>query len=148
MSGPDEMGDLMRTRGRWFDEQASEADASKLVGSFPARSCYAAVASLRERLEPGGRVEGATAYHGFVLRAGIPIPIAHAFVVDGEGRVLETQAWRGEPGTLYYGIPLPHAQLETVGADFVVDWARNAAEEERREVVAAVTAAAKKEEAT
>ena len=38
MSGPDEMGDLMREHGRWFDEQASEADASKLVGSFPARA--------------------------------------------------------------------------------------------------------------
>jgi len=141
MSGPGEVGDLMRERGRWFDEQASEADASKLVGSFSARSCYGAVASLRERLEPGELLEGATAYHGFVLRPRIPIPIAHAFVVDGEGRVLETQAWRGEPGTLYYGIPLPHAQLKTVGADFVVDWARGAAEEARREVVAALTAA-------
>ena len=122
-----------------FDEQASEADASKLVGSsFPARSCYGAVASLRERLEPGGRLEGATAYHGFVLRPGIPFPIQHAFVVDGEGRVLETQAWRGEPGTLYYGIPLPHAQLETVGADFIVDWERGATEGELRKVVDAI----------
>lgn len=94
-----------KTFAKWAKKQGWETfdrtTASDTTGGQPQR-CYAnayAEAVANEDMEM---------YVGYGIKADLPIPIAHAWTVDGKGSVHDcTPGWGQSLKTEYYGVHIP-----------------------------------------
>lgn len=106
--------DMMSTVGSMFNiaayilECGKAYDGEKLHGNVKrgeAHSCYET--STHMALNDG---KGQTYVEGYVVRKNLPVPISHAWVIDGEGRVVDTVLDRPED-CAYFGIVISNEFL-------------------------------------
>ncbi|MFE2912448.1 hypothetical protein ACFXI0_07825 [Kitasatospora indigofera] len=91
---------LLLAEGRWF----TPAGLPSQITPLPERDCFAN-AALTERTHPGLLYA-----EGFAMPASVPFPVAHAWCVTPDGRVVDP-TWTDFAGAAYIGLPIADTRL-------------------------------------
>lgn len=105
--------ELVAQKGTAYRPQPLPADKEHLRG--PVGGCYKNVTDVVLGFDGHTPEPGLTYVEGYALSAQIPLPIHHAWAVDGDGNVLEL-TWP-EPGAEYLGIPMSKETLFKAAAE-------------------------------